>query len=678
MSDSIDDRLMSSSSPEPENAAPTDTVRTEQGQQSSRDGDQNESWLRSHSSRPNSTSLLTQALAAHNKADEGRLNENSTHNPPEASTNPSLPLAPPPDNKANNGVSTANTTKVGTEQMAKVAPASAGRIAGVVSLGNTPISSTFNLQNMAHVNTVLTTHPAPLNGSRTRGTSLERTPKEKQLEGSSKGTHSTNPGDTALPPSPDAQSPITLDSNNPPTEGVRARYRSWRDVKPGMASEKAWSIGEEGSGISHGQVERSITKAMTGAEHNNRSRKASHTLGFFKEGLPEDKSKKSPSKSIGCSKEGLSLGKGLVGSDNGKQRAGQGPEASQPRGSDTFQNGTSYASSPPDRSRSTSHDGNPTVGLATQEGYFDASHTIETVSEEQLKSIPPQLLAEIRKHHNLTPGASKGSSFSRSIPVTASERSQPDPREGSPTSSKVTATQGKDRSNEDGTDLPDIKSNDEDEESGEEQISSALFVPHHTRLDSSEGDHHDLESVVRPRPTDSRHTPASQQWLEEHKVPSREIEKRYVDQEGQSQPLPVPSRSHLKEHNEESEREALLLVSDVLKLDHAVPDDGNITTAGEDFSIANTADSNPAGFLKPGNQTPADHTQHLHDYQIDHKQPLETIELIPYRHQVGGHTTLWRFSKRAVCKQLSNRENVFYEKVERYHPQLLKFLPRCV
>jgi inositol-hexakisphosphate kinase len=52
--------------------------------------------------------------------------------------------------------------------------------------------------------------------------------------------------------------------------------------------------------------------------------------------------------------------------------------------------------------------------------------------------------------------------------------------------------------------------------------------------------------------------------------------------------------------------------------------------------------------------------------------------LIPYRHQVGGHTTLWRFSKRAVCKQLTNRENEFYETVEHYHPQLLKFLPRFV
>lgn len=56
--------------------------------------------------------------------------------------------------------------------------------------------------------------------------------------------------------------------------------------------------------------------------------------------------------------------------------------------------------------------------------------------------------------------------------------------------------------------------------------------------------------------------------------------------------------------------------------------------------------------------------------------PIGAVELKPYSHQVGGHTTVFRFSKRAICKQLSNRENEFYEAVEREHPELLKFLPR--
>lgn len=56
--------------------------------------------------------------------------------------------------------------------------------------------------------------------------------------------------------------------------------------------------------------------------------------------------------------------------------------------------------------------------------------------------------------------------------------------------------------------------------------------------------------------------------------------------------------------------------------------------------------------------------------------PLGAVELKPYNHQVGGHTALFRFSRRAVCKSLSNRENEFYEAIETRHPSLLKFLPR--
>ena len=58
--------------------------------------------------------------------------------------------------------------------------------------------------------------------------------------------------------------------------------------------------------------------------------------------------------------------------------------------------------------------------------------------------------------------------------------------------------------------------------------------------------------------------------------------------------------------------------------------------------------------------------------------PVGAVELKPFDHQVGGHSTVYRFSRRAVCKQLNNRENVFYETVEKYHPDLLEFMPRYV
>ena len=59
-------------------------------------------------------------------------------------------------------------------------------------------------------------------------------------------------------------------------------------------------------------------------------------------------------------------------------------------------------------------------------------------------------------------------------------------------------------------------------------------------------------------------------------------------------------------------------------------------------------------------------------------KPKTKVILEPYKHQVGGHSTIFRFSKRAVCKQLNNRENEFYERIEQRHPDMLKFLPRYI
>ena len=72
--------------------------------------------------------------------------------------------------------------------------------------------------------------------------------------------------------------------------------------------------------------------------------------------------------------------------------------------------------------------------------------------------------------------------------------------------------------------------------------------------------------------------------------------------------------------------------------------------------------------------TPYKHS-HLHQPR-SRRGPLGAVQLKPYKHQVGGHTKVFSFSKQAICKQLNNRENEFYEVIERKHPDLLKFLPR--
>ncbi|KAI0722148.1 hypothetical protein C8T65DRAFT_734575 [Cerioporus squamosus] len=57
------------------------------------------------------------------------------------------------------------------------------------------------------------------------------------------------------------------------------------------------------------------------------------------------------------------------------------------------------------------------------------------------------------------------------------------------------------------------------------------------------------------------------------------------------------------------------------------------------------------------------------------RESLPHIPLRPFRNQVGGHSAIYKFTKRAVCKPLVSRENLFYEAVEREAPPLLEFIP---
>lgn len=71
------------------------------------------------------------------------------------------------------------------------------------------------------------------------------------------------------------------------------------------------------------------------------------------------------------------------------------------------------------------------------------------------------------------------------------------------------------------------------------------------------------------------------------------------------------------------------------------------------------------------------HSQQVHHIASQELFPL-AVELRPFKNKVGGHTAIFSFSKRAVCKALVNRENLFYETVELRHPELLKFMPKYI
>ncbi|KAH7102975.1 hypothetical protein BKA62DRAFT_698213 [Auriculariales sp. MPI-PUGE-AT-0066] len=61
---------------------------------------------------------------------------------------------------------------------------------------------------------------------------------------------------------------------------------------------------------------------------------------------------------------------------------------------------------------------------------------------------------------------------------------------------------------------------------------------------------------------------------------------------------------------------------------------------------------------------------------VDTFEAPPTIPLKPFRNQVGGHSAIYKLTKRAVCKPLVSRENLFYESVERDAPPLLGYIPR--
>ncbi|KDN51436.1 hypothetical protein K437DRAFT_272934 [Tilletiaria anomala UBC 951] len=67
---------------------------------------------------------------------------------------------------------------------------------------------------------------------------------------------------------------------------------------------------------------------------------------------------------------------------------------------------------------------------------------------------------------------------------------------------------------------------------------------------------------------------------------------------------------------------------------------------------------------------------HEHRHSAHSARAPAVVQLQPFNNQVGGHSSIFRFSKRAVCKPLVSRENQFYEAVERDHPKLLQFIPQ--
>lgn len=486
-----------------------------------------------------------------------------------------------------------------------------------------------------------------------------------------------------------------------------------KDERPGRG-EQVMSTGEGRSSSHHenGHVEKRIAASLAKTEpaQNPRSRKTSHYLGLFKENNPSQEHRRRDEKG----KEKTSKEKAV---DPGV-RAELGEEVQHTsRGGDSYFPAQDPGNPAPDDHSAAHPDSikdQPSSGEVTdvqQEDLLplsgqaiDHSPSVETMdaflhgnnervqSKEteipnsasgptrlMTQSFPLCLLEEIRNHHNLTPGAERGTSFSRSIPTISAERAKSTSGGVSPHPTSAEKSEEHDGATAD----RDSAENEDEDESDKEQISSALYFPHQTPvLEGVERGRSDRDTdAVDIRQHDLSLEPdvnvLQRRKIELEEPPSNEVD---IDLQSADQHRhlhgDIPQQQQTPLHDAElqpSTEPSSIGSSSASNSDYESVDERALSSRDDDTNLTDDADTTPTA-------TPLAHSPltRLKSRSPRHHlpAPLGAVELKPYSHQVGGHTTVFRFSRRAVCKQLSNRENEFYETVERRHPELLRFLPR--
>jgi inositol-hexakisphosphate 5-kinase len=500
-----------------------------------------------------------------------------------------------------------------------------------VGLVSSPLADSSS--SVTDVTAMLIQTRNPIGPSKDRGTSLERADGERWVrDGAHKvvraHSHSTSPdGSTASTATFVDSRPSFHDmkSDESAVMEIRSQYKNRRPPEPrvSIGPEKIWSIGSGDLGIGNedGQVEKSVTEALVGAEPNARSRKSSYSLRFFKEGLPkEDRSKRKDSKHVAQLREKLPPSREAAEETSLDVVTEAARSASAQPSPRVLEEKDAFVAELPTRAQSFPYQSLDTSSSteSARHDYFglrkeDERHQEET--QQDLKDNKPDL-ESISPQHTLT----------QSPPIDVPVGRHPTNRNQEDITESITAR------------------DHEEDDSGEEKISSALFLPHQGPKEITK---HDIATAppvqaishrVSSRGDDYHHS-----WLVKADEPELEV----------------------------GSLDATTLEADLQRasdLPQAIPPVSMVD--GDDFAVE---DEPEVKLSRPPSQYYEDH---VHEHQLSIKKPLEVIELIPYKHQVGGHTTLWRFSKRAVCKQLNNRENEFYETLERHHQDLLAFLPR--
>lgn len=266
---------------------------------------------------------------------------------------------------------------------------------------------------------------------------------------------------------------------------------------------------------------------------------------------------------------------------------------------------------------------------------------------------------------------------------------------GSPASSYTSTITGRKKSENghaigsDGDDSERTASdhNDDDDDDAEDEISSAVYFPHNTPSVTRTPSTTALPKIPNPEPyaTPARRPDAPQREVAKASSAygaDEDSEFELSIQNGPDESFYHGARKHSTEEDATggyvsaaSTAISELEYSENSEYYESSTDDIERSAAQDDSDVDVTPNA------AKWKQSQAKHhagpsQQYKHDKRPE--APLGAVELKPYKHQVGGHTALFRFSKKAICKSLSNRENEFYEAIETRHPELLRFLPRLV
>jgi hypothetical protein len=287
------------------------------------------------------------------------------------------------------------------------------------------------------------------------------------------------------------------------------------------------------------------------------------------------------------------------------------------------------------------------------------ARTTPVIAQKVPQSLSSRLVEEMKHIHDIELSSDSERFLSRSLQAKRLDRSRlSSPKVPTPVE-EYTEFLARQESDESAGKSP---LSDDDEVSEHEQISKALYYPHRQIVAEDEQQYERepssaaiARSIEKAKAFDEPLTPnTEQQLIEASGRASTEVElsletaddKEYFH--GDLPPAPPDEDSYASSHD--------------------------LTYSGSEYETQyDSSSSDEAG------ATPRASPKHRPTREHQHyrpSMPVGAVELKPYDHQVGGHSTVYRFSRRAICKQLNNRENIFYETVERWHPELVTFMPR--